>query len=321
MSVLFRKSYKYLGILSVVALAFVVWAQTRSTDTDIVGETASPLSPVAWWLFFETSGNVLEDAMGNGHEGIILDADAVIRFTSSLRAERGNPDDDIVPGSALRIIGNAGKELISIPELHDFPFESGFTATAWIRTGSSPSEEGAPDLTPPSPSRRGVPEGRGGFPEGEWFHLALTSDGNASAIYVNSSSIDITPLTTDHLPLTTILSDLLPFTIDHSSFTIVGDAVADLDIADVRLYDAPLAQPEIEALFLESAEFIESLASVNPESAAVAALRALQGDSDSLDTDDRSPMTDPPTRGPILSPNATPVPANILFRILTPMEN
>ena len=291
MSVLFRKSYKYLGFLSAVALALVVLTQTRSDHPGAVEAQSLPPSPVAWWIFGEPEGEFLLDSMGNGFDAEVIADDAVARFAAAF------PSD--APGSALHIIGNAGKGIISIPELYDFPFESGFTVAAWVHADSFPSGGKAP-------------EGRGGspIPPDEWAHLALTYDGDAASLYLNGTVVDYDPLATSHLPLATFVSDLVA-----NDFGIEWQG----DVADIRLYDIPLTQPEIEEMFLESAEFIEALASTDPKATAVVALRALGGAKASrlgrFDEGD-----DPPSRGPILSPNATPVPANTLFQILTPME-
>ena len=271
----------------VLALTVAAWTQSRSID-NTAGNPTPPL-PVAWWIADEPSGEILLDSMDNGYDAE-FNADYVSRFPAL------SPSD--APGSALHITTEGaegtGISVITIPGLADFPFADGFTVSAWVRIDVSNH-----------------------FPEGEWFHLAVTYDGNSTALYVNGTATEHIPQTTDHWLLTPSL------TTSHVSLVTSGDEATSLDLADVRLYATPLDTEDVEAIFIEAADFIEALADDDATShtAAIASLRALLGDEDGRAFSQAGiGEVGIPSRPPPLPPNVINVPAQSLFRILTPME-
>jgi len=205
-----------------------------------------------------------------------------------------------VIGFALQVrTDGTGGEIANVANFTELPLESegGFTIVAWIR--SEVAADGTPLLAPL-------------LPEGEWFHLALAHNNydGTSELWINGALADAA-----------FEGDISQWLAEAVSLGFEGISW-DGTIADIRIFDFPLSQVEVEGVFLEAEDFVLDVLAANPEtagSAAVSALRALLGDASSViarneETKQLSP------RGGILRDGAVCVNPSSLFQILTPME-
>jgi hypothetical protein len=203
--------------------------------------SATPV-PVAAYSFDEGSGEMARDSAGN-HDGRIHGA--------------GWAEGKY--GSALEFDGE--DDIVTVPASEALDFAEGFTLEAWVRPSEAHSwasliakEDGGE--SPPfsyllygqgggeapvvymagGESELTHNDGETGLPLSAWSHLAVTSDGEHSRIYIDGELDSVGPA--------------LPVKPTNGPLQIGGNEVFGEHFAgrvdDVRLYDEPLGAEEIE---------------------------------------------------------------------------
>ena len=157
---------------------------TSGTDTSL----ASGL--VAYWNFNEGSGNLVDDATGNGNIGV-WQGTLGSQWTTGLNGDAGKFD------------GSTNYVLVPASPSISFTTSSNFTISAWVYTTSAPSLKGIVSgfcgggQGPFLRTESGKLDCGGQtfisfsytFPLNQWVHVACTSSAGSATLYANGVSL------------------------------------------------------------------------------------------------------------------------------------
>jgi len=197
--------------------------------------------PVASYSFNEGAGTVLGDSAGS-HNGTVEGAS----WTGEGKY-----------GGALDFDGT--NDTVTVADANDLDLTSSFTLEAWVRpdtvSGERPvisklesagglsgyalsaSYSGKPAGGVFNPSAAKIPQGPSALPTGAWSHLAFTSDGTNLKLYVNGELVKTE---------SAIAAKANGSTLKIGRNGITG-AWFDGRIDEMRIYDKPLSQAQVEA--------------------------------------------------------------------------
>jgi hypothetical protein len=149
---------------------------------------------VAHWSFNEGSGDTVYDSSGNGHNGHITGA----VWTEGLKrgALQFDADDDFVEIGINRFDGDSGTiaGLIYVDSLREQAFFCQNDTDAWgSQFGLFVHADGTLEYVHDTRTCRGALtriQGVQPLSAGEWYHVAVVSDGMHEKLYVNAAQLD-----------------------------------------------------------------------------------------------------------------------------------
>lgn len=218
--------------------AYVVPAQDVTLTAAY--EDLGPIAPVAAYGFDDASGGVARDSSGAEHDGVLRGGTWVTdgRHGGALRLDGIDDWVTVADDDALDLTGRMTLSAWVRPEalgrydnvlIKEAPGTLAYALYATSGDARRPSAF-AGDAAVFSPSAVG---------NGDWIHLALTSDGSEAILWINGVAVNRTPV------VTAVQRTSDPLRIGGTS--VWSDEFFDGTIDDVRLYARALTGTEIAA--------------------------------------------------------------------------